>query len=159
MCKYINFNNLRKKKGFVGGDGGVVVGWNSPLWKHKKQLGKYKKKKEKTQKTIYSMNSEKTMKTSFYCSQKSGFWEHKKHKKQKHTPFPKQVFCVFCFQEQKTVLENKNQTSPTTSFWTSNSTHSERQDSWTYTQQNQLSTYLDNANLHHRNKRDYNLKL
>lgn len=73
MCKYINFNNLRKKKGFVGGDGGVVVGWNSPLWKHKKQLGKYKKKKEKTQKTIYSMNSEKTMKTSFYCSQKSGF--------------------------------------------------------------------------------------
>ena len=24
---------------------------------------------------------------------------HRKHKKQKHTPFPKQVFCIFCFQE------------------------------------------------------------
>ena len=35
MCKYINFNNLKKKKGFAGG--GVVVGWSSPLWKHKKQ--------------------------------------------------------------------------------------------------------------------------
>ena len=43
MCKYINFNNLIKKKGLGGG--GVVVGWNSPLWKHKKQLGKQKKKK------------------------------------------------------------------------------------------------------------------
>lgn len=71
MCKYINFNNLWKKKGLAGG--GVIVGWNSPLWKHKKQLGKHKKEKEKTRKTIYSLNSEKTMKTSFYCSQKSGF--------------------------------------------------------------------------------------
>ena len=95
MCKYINFNNLRKKKGLVDGD--VVVGWNSPLWKHKKQLGKHKKKEEKTRKTIYALNSEKTMKTSFYCSQKNGFWEHGKHKKQKHTPFPEQVFCVFLF--------------------------------------------------------------
>ena len=34
MCKYINFNNLRKKKGFAGG--GVMVGWNSLLWKYKK---------------------------------------------------------------------------------------------------------------------------
>ena len=54
MCKHINFNNLRKKKGFAGG--GVVVGWNSPLWKHKKQLRKHKKKEEKTRKTIYSLN-------------------------------------------------------------------------------------------------------
>ena len=46
MCKYINFNNLWKKKGLAGG--GVIVGWNSPLWKHKKQLGKHKKEKEKT---------------------------------------------------------------------------------------------------------------
>ena len=30
-----------KKKGFV--DGGVVVGWNLSLWKHKKQLRKHKK--------------------------------------------------------------------------------------------------------------------
>ena len=50
MYKYINFNNLRKKKEFVDGDGGVVVGWNSPLWKHKKQLGKYKKKKRENTK-------------------------------------------------------------------------------------------------------------
>ena len=66
MCKYINFNNLRKKKGFAGE--GVVVGWSSPLWKHKKQLRKYKKKEDKTRKIIYYLNSEKTMKTSFYCS-------------------------------------------------------------------------------------------
>ena len=63
MCKYINFNNLRKKKGLMGG--GVVVEWSSPLWKHKKQLGKHRKKKEKTQRAIYSLNSEKTIKNIF----------------------------------------------------------------------------------------------
>ena len=63
-------------------------------------------KKKKTQKIIYFLNSEKTMKTSFYCYKKNGFLEHIK---QKHTPFPKQVFCVFWFQEWKTVLKNKNQ--------------------------------------------------
>ena len=63
ICKYINFNNLRKKKGLVGG--GVVVEWSSPLWKHKKQLGKHRKKKEKTQRAIYSLNSEKTIKNIF----------------------------------------------------------------------------------------------
>ena len=58
------------------------------------------------------------MKTPFYCYQKSGFWERRKHEKQKHTPFPKHVFCVFCFQEQKTFLENKNQTDPkAVRFW------------------------------------------
>ena len=88
----------------------MVVRWSSPLWKYKKQLRKHKKKKEKTQKTIYSMNSEKIMKTSFYYSKKNGFWEYEKHKKTKNTTFLKQVFCVFCFQEHKTVLENKNQT-------------------------------------------------
>ena len=30
-------------------------------------------KKKKTRKTIYYLNNEKTMKTSFYYSQKSGF--------------------------------------------------------------------------------------
>ena len=67
MYKYINFNNLKTKKGFTGG--GVVVGWSSPLWKHKKQLRKHKKE-EKTQKIIYYLNSEKTMKTSFYYYKK-----------------------------------------------------------------------------------------
>ena len=71
MCKYINFNKLKKKKGLA--NGGVVVGWSSPSWKHKKQLEKYKKKEQKTRRTIYSLNGEKIMKTSFYCSQKSGF--------------------------------------------------------------------------------------
>ena len=71
MCKYINFNNLKKKKWFVGG--GVVVGWSSPLWKYKKQLRKHKNKEEKTQKIIYSLNSEKVIKISFYCYKKSGF--------------------------------------------------------------------------------------
>ena len=71
MCKYINFNNLKKKKGFAGG--GVVVGWNSHLWKHKKQLRKHEKKEEKIRKIIYSLNNEKTMKTSFYCFKKMVF--------------------------------------------------------------------------------------
>ena len=71
MCKYINFNNLRKKKWFAGG--GVVIEWNSPLWKNTKQLRKHKKKEEKIRKTFYYLNSEKIMKTSFYCFQKSGF--------------------------------------------------------------------------------------
>ena len=48
MRKYINFNNLRKKKEFVGG--GVVVEWNSPLWKHKKQLRKQNKKRRENTK-------------------------------------------------------------------------------------------------------------
>ena len=59
MDNYINFNNLRKKKGLVSGV--VVVGWSSPLWKHKKQLGKHKKKK-KIRKTIYYLNNEKNNK-------------------------------------------------------------------------------------------------
>ena len=34
ICKYINFNNLKKKKIFGGG--GMMVGWNSLSWKYKK---------------------------------------------------------------------------------------------------------------------------
>ena len=52
-----------KKKRFAGK--GVVVGWNSSLSKHKKQLRKHKKKEKKTRKTIYL---KKIMKTYFYCS-------------------------------------------------------------------------------------------
>ena len=55
------------------------------------------------------MNCEKTMKTSFNYSQKVVFDNKENTKNQKHTPFPKQVFYVFCFQEHKTVLENRNQ--------------------------------------------------
>ena len=51
MCKYINFNNLRKKKGFTGE--GVVVEWSLPLWKYKKTVKKtYKKKKKNTKNNI-----------------------------------------------------------------------------------------------------------
>ena len=107
MCKYINFNNLRKKKGFAGED--VVVEWSSPLWKHKKKLRKHKKKEEKIRKTIYYLNNEKTIETYFYYSQKNGFREYKKHEKQKHTLFPKQIFCVFYVQEQKTVLKTEKE--------------------------------------------------
>ena len=49
-------------------DGGVVIGWSLPLWKTKKQ-----ENKKKIPKIIYALNSEKTMKTSFYCFQKSDF--------------------------------------------------------------------------------------
>ena len=52
------------------------------------------------------------MKTSFNYSQKVVFDNKENTKNQKHTPFPKQVFYVFCFQKQKTVLENINQIDP-----------------------------------------------
>ena len=70
MCKYINFNNLRKKKGFRGGS------WMKLTFvetQKNSQKNKQKKKKEKTQKTIYSMTNKKIMKTSFYCYKKSDF--------------------------------------------------------------------------------------
>ena len=35
--------------------------------------------------------------------------QKKKKKKKKNTPFPKQIFCVFYFQDQKTILKNMNQ--------------------------------------------------
>ena len=66
MCKYINFNNLMKKKRLAGGS--VVVGWNLSLWKYKKQLGKHKKNEEKIRKTIYYLNNKKIIKTFFHCS-------------------------------------------------------------------------------------------
>ena len=56
----------------------MVCGWcggwvELTFVENKKQLRKHKKKEEKTRKTIYSLNSEKTMKTSFYYFQKSDF--------------------------------------------------------------------------------------
>ena len=94
MCKYINFNNLRKKKGLAGTGGGVVVGWSSPLWKHEKQLGKHKKKKEKTRKTIYFMNSEKQWKHLFIVLKKVVF-ENTENTKDKNTPLSLNKFFVF----------------------------------------------------------------
>ena len=88
---------------------GVVIGYNSPLWKHKK-------KEEKTRKTICSLNSEKQWKYFFLIIKKVVF-ENTKNTKNKNTPpFPRQVFCIFYFQEQKTVFENMNQTEPKTLF-------------------------------------------
>ena len=86
MSKYINFNNLRKKKGFV--DGGVIVGWNSLLWKHKKQLRKHKKKKERTSKTIYYLNSKKNNENIFLLLSKKSFLITRKTQKTKTHPFP-----------------------------------------------------------------------
>ena len=85
----------------------MVVRWSSPLWKHKKQLGKHKKKKEKTRKTIYSMNSEKIMKTSFYFSKKNGFWEYEKHKKQKTPLSSNKFFVFFVFKNTKQFLKTR----------------------------------------------------
>ena len=99
MCKYINFNNLGKKKRFA--DGGVVVGWNSPLWKHKKQLRKHIKKEEKTRKTIYYLNSEKTMKTSFYCSKKVIFENTENIKNKNIPPSPNKFFEFVVFKNIK----------------------------------------------------------
>ena len=45
-----------------------------------KTVKKTQKKEEKIQKIIYFLNSEKTMKTSFYYFQKNDFWENRKHK-------------------------------------------------------------------------------
>ena len=92
-----------KKKEFAGES--VMVGWNSFLWKHKKQLKKHKKKEEKIRKTIYYLNSEKIMKTSFYCFKKNGFWKYRKHKKQKHTPSPNKFFMFFVFKNRKPLLK------------------------------------------------------
>ena len=76
MCKYINFNNLKKKKRFYY------------LWKHKN-------KKEKIRKIIYYLNSKKTMKISFLITQKT------KQKNKKNTPFsPNKFFVFFIFNNE-----------------------------------------------------------
>ena len=45
------------------------------------------------------------MKIYFYCSKKSGFWKHGKHKNQKHTSFHKHIFSVFVFKNKKQFLK------------------------------------------------------
>ena len=40
------------------------------------------------------------------------FWEHGEQEKQKQLSQPNKFLVFFCFQEQKTVLENTNQTGP-----------------------------------------------
>ena len=58
---------------------------------------------------FFSINSIKTGKSTFFCSLKSAIL---RTLKTKTTFSTKQVFSIFCFQEQKTVLENTNQIGP-----------------------------------------------
>ena len=59
------------------------------------------------------MNNEQTMKTSFLLFLKKVVFENTKNTKNKNTPpSPNKFFVFFVFQEQKTVLENRNQTNP-----------------------------------------------
>ena len=51
-------------------------------------------------------------KTPFFCSLKSAILRTQRTRKTKTTFLTKQVFSIFCFQEQKIVLENTNQTAP-----------------------------------------------
>ena len=51
-------------------------------------------------------------KTTFCCSLNSAILRTRGTTKTKTTLSTKQVFGVFCFQEQKTVLENTKQTGP-----------------------------------------------
>ena len=50
-----------------------MIRWISYLQKYKKHIRKHKKKKEKTRKTIYYLNSEKIMKTFFIIIKKMVF--------------------------------------------------------------------------------------
>ena len=59
-----------------------------------------------------SINSKKTGKTQFFCSLKSVILRTQRIKKTKIIFSTKQVFSIFCFQEQKTILENTNQIGP-----------------------------------------------
>ena len=59
-----------------------------------------------------SVNNKKTRKTTFFCSLKSVILRTQRTRKTKTTFSTKQVFSIFCFQEQKTVLENTNQIGP-----------------------------------------------
>ena len=97
MYKYINFNNLRKKKRFASG--GVMVGWSSLLWKHKKQLKKYKKKENKIRKTIYSWNNE----NFFLLFSKKWFLRIWKKQITKTHPLPQTSF--FFFKNKKQFLK------------------------------------------------------
>ena len=75
-------------------------------------VGKHKKQEKKTRRTTLFLTVKKTTKTTFFCSLKWGLSRTRKTQKTKMTPFPKDVFSVFCFQEQKTILENSIQTCP-----------------------------------------------
>ena len=64
----------------------------------KKYLRKHKKKEEKIRKTIYYLNNKKSIKTSFYYSQKNGF----KNTKNKNTPpSSNKLFVFFVFKNKK----------------------------------------------------------
>ena len=59
-----------------------------------------------------SLNSEKSNQNIYSRSLKRGPLRTREIQKTKITHFPKHIFNVFCFQEQKTVLENSNQIGP-----------------------------------------------
>ena len=61
---------------------------------------------------LCSINSKKMGKTPFFCSLKSAILRTQRTRKTKTTFLTRQVFSIFCFQEQKIVLENTNQTTP-----------------------------------------------
>ena len=69
-----------------------------------KTTEKTQKEKRENTKKIYYLNSEKTMKTFFYCSQKNGFWERRKHKKTT-PPSPNKFFVFFVFKNRKSFLK------------------------------------------------------
>ena len=113
MYKYINFNNLRNKKRFVGG--GVVVGWTLPLWKHKKQLKKHKKKKRKYKKQSILWTVKKQWKHFFIVLKKVVF-ENTENTKNKNTPLTPNMFLVFfVFKNRKQFL--KTGTKQALNFW------------------------------------------
>ena len=68
---------------------------------------KKKKKEGKTRKTIYVLDSEKTMKTSFYYFQKNGF-KNTENTKNKNTPFSlNKFFKFFVFNNRKQFLKTR----------------------------------------------------
>ena len=100
MCKYINFNNLRKKKEFVSE--GVVVGWAH-------LCGDTKRRKRKYEKQSIILTVKKIIKTFFFIVFKKMVFENTKNK---NIPLSPNKFFVFFSQEQKTVFKNMNQICP-----------------------------------------------
>ena len=72
-----------------------MVEWSSPLWKHRKQLRKHKKKKEKTQNKSIIWTVKKQWKHFFIVLKKMVF-ENAENTKKQH-PLPQTSFLCFLF--------------------------------------------------------------